>query len=108
MASNADPILLGRPEDELMRLRREVLDLKAENRAIIEHLNRWVAKVQAIDAIAYVSLMLHGEVEIKLTEENVKRNAATVKAAIKEMERFQAEAVKKQRKQNAKGTKSKK
>lgn len=58
-----------------------------------KHINKWVAKVQAIDAVAFIALLLHDETDIKLTEENVKRNAATIKAALKEMERYQTAAI---------------
>lgn len=93
---------------DAQRQRDAIVSLEKNMQQMVDHINKWVAKIQAIDAVAYTALLLHDGKEIKLDSESVKRNSEQIQIALKEMERYRTEAIKLAEKEEKKTKKAKK
>lgn len=67
---------------------RELAQVQANINQIVAHVNKWVAKIQGIDSVAYAALLLHGDKEFKLDDASVEANSVKIQEVLAEMARY--------------------
>jgi hypothetical protein len=86
------PMMGGRPgpqqQDPFQMIWQSIGNLEKNQQQIVEHINKWVAKIQGIDSVAFAALAMHEGKEFKLTPEEVDRIQKDIQDVLAEMGRY--------------------
>jgi len=80
------------PKTEAQMMWEAIRQIEENLNSVVGHVNKWVAKLQGIDSVAFAALMLHGGKEFSLTAESVAANQKQIQAILAEMARYSEDA----------------
>jgi hypothetical protein len=86
-----NPMMGGRPpqqQDPFQMIWQSIGNLEKNQQQIVEHINKWVAKIQGIDSVAFAALALHDGKEFKLTPDQVDKIQKEIQDVLAEMGRY--------------------
>lgn len=92
---------------EIIALAQDIKRISDNLNLIVTEHNKWVAKIQGIDTVAFAALALHGGKDFVLSEENVVKYKEDIQKVVDTMERYKEEQLAKQKKAEKKPAKSK-
>lgn len=82
----------GAPGPNWQQLFQNIAQIEKNVATLINEHNKWVAKIQGIDSVAWAALYLHDDKEFVLDEESVNRNGEKIQGVLTEMTRWRDEA----------------
>src|SRR4051812_42878948 len=71
---------------------QSIRQIEANQQQMANHINKWVAKLQGIDTVAFAALILHEGKEFKLDPETASTSHQIIQDVIAEMGRYRDEA----------------
>lgn len=75
-------------QSEAQMMWQAIQRLETNMQQMVNHINKWVAKIQGIDSVAFAALFLHDGKEFKLDEEAVTKNQEEIQKVLAEMGRY--------------------
>lgn len=75
-------------QDPIQMIWRSIGNLEKNQQQIVEHINKWVAKIQGIDSVAFAALALHEGKPFTLDAEKVDRIQKDIQDVLAEMGRY--------------------
>lgn len=76
------------PQDQIKMLWEALAGLEQNQNQLVEHINRWVAKLNGVDSVAFAAIYLLRDKEVTLTPEGVEQAHTKITEVLNEMKRY--------------------